>query len=152
MAVQPDAAFWVRVKPEGDCHVWTGGKTVKGYGLFRGTGAHRVALAHALGRDIKPGMYVCHRCDNPPCVNPDHLFEGTQKDNMQDAKRKGRVSTTHVRSGEESAASRLTWREVRDIRALRARGWRQASLAETFGVGQQHISRVVRGVVWKDAA
>jgi hypothetical protein len=66
----------------------------KGYGVLRWRGrltyAHRLALELTLGRPLGPGMEACHHCDNPPCGEPLHLFEGTRVDNMQDAKRKGR--------------------------------------------------------------
>lgn len=87
---------------ESGCHEWTAGRFEKGYGVFRNDGrnlrAHRVAYEIAFG-PIPDGMLVLHKCDNPACVNPDHLFVGSQKDNMQDMVKKGRqrIAVTDAR-------------------------------------------------------
>lgn len=91
--------FWSKVTPEpmSGCWLWTAGVSGSGYGRFsrshgkRGMDtASRVAWTLRVG-PIPPGMLICHRCDNPPCVNPDHLFLGTARDNIRDAARKGRL-------------------------------------------------------------
>lgn len=89
----------VSVDPSTGCHLWTGFACKAGYGRFRMPGskgksapvklAHRYAYERAYG-PIPHGMNVCHRCDTPRCVNPDHLFLGTQKDNLRDMREKGR--------------------------------------------------------------
>lgn len=88
-----DRHFWAKVKPVGSCWKFQGAKTAKGYGRFfvkpKVILAHRHAFALAYGA-IPEGMHVCHKCDNPSCVRPDHLFAGTRSDNMQDMHSKGR--------------------------------------------------------------
>lgn len=79
--------------PETGCHVWTGHCQENGYGQIRigdrAVGTHRVAWAAANG-SIPEGLYVLHKCDNPPCCNPEHLWVGTQADNLRDMREKGR--------------------------------------------------------------
>lgn len=90
--------FWARVDVRGpdECWVWTGGRNSREYGVVwpRGStniGAHRLSWELANAVPIPAGLFICHRCDNPPCVNPAHLFLGTHQDNMRDAIAKGRM-------------------------------------------------------------
>lgn len=87
------ARFFAKVdgaKTKNNCWEWTGCKSSNGYGSFNGISAHRFSYNYFNGQ-AKEGMHICHKCDNRSCVNPYHLFEGTRSDNMQDAKRKGRL-------------------------------------------------------------
>lgn len=93
--------FWNKVDTSNECWNWTGSKNKDGYGSV-GSGlrsrtmlAHRMSYAINVG-EIPKGMCVCHKCDNPSCVRPDHLFLGTRKDNMQDMVRKGRDDNGHT--------------------------------------------------------
>ena len=87
--------FWSKVSKSDGCWLWVAFRDRNGYGRFgtsalnRSTLAHRTSYSLTFG-DIPEGMHVLHKCDNPPCVNPDHLFLGTDKDNAQDCKAKGR--------------------------------------------------------------
>ncbi len=93
------ARFWAMVDKSADCWLWLGGTNESGYGLFqrdhrnpnhRQTTAHRVAYELTHGVCVLPTIVVCHTCDNPPCVRPQHLWLGTQSENLRDAYRKGR--------------------------------------------------------------
>lgn len=138
--------FWAQVEKTDSCWLWVGTRFVDGYGLFRDgkpRGAHRVAWELHYG-PIPDGLMVCHHCDNPPCVNPAHLFLGTNADNMADMKRKGRQGF-----GERNASSRLT--EV-DIVAIRKSYWLQGLLsheiARQYETSDRHIRNIVRGNKW----
>lgn len=134
---------------ESGCWEWTGGLHVPcGYGVIsRGGGkprlyAHREAFRLYVG-PIPDGYDVCHRCDNPPCFNPEHLFVGTRLDNMRDAKAKGRT-----RRGERHGASKLSDAQAEDIRREYATGQvRQRDLAARYGVCQQLVSLIVNNRV-----
>ena len=95
--------FWPKVEPEPNsgCWLWNGAVDKRGYGRLGRTLAHRISYEIAYGRPGR-GLYVCHTCDVPGCVRPDHLFLGTQSDNIRDAATKGRIANsrkTHCRAG-----------------------------------------------------
>ena len=99
-----ESRFWAKVDKSGDCWEWQGYRLPKGYGRIYAFGkswmTHHMSLL-LEGSDIPSGMIVCHHCDNPPCVNPDHLFIGTHVDNARDRDKKGR---NHVYSKEQYRA------------------------------------------------
>jgi hypothetical protein len=156
--------FWEKVqKADGDgCWLWLARCNAGGYGCFvlnqnkpgcefDGAGlAHRVSYKLANGPDsIPPGILVLHRCDNPRCVRPDHLFTGTQSDNMADMIRKGRGNRSH---GETHKKAKLTADDVRTIRSLAASGAAMAPLGRAYGVTPQSIQAIVRRKNWKHVA
>lgn len=115
--------FWLKVNKSDDgCWEWNAVKNVKGYGQFsdrnyyaggKTRGAHRWSWEFTYG-DIPDGLFVCHRCDNPGCVRPDHLFLGTNSDNQRDSVAKGRAQ----RRGEQARHVKLNEMQVRVIRRL----------------------------------
>jgi hypothetical protein len=159
------ARYWARVDKSGDCWLWTGGKTVAGYGILYQGGrgsrriyAHRVAWELANG-PIPDGLLVCHACDTPPCVNPAHLWLGTDSDNAWDKSRKGRSTTgdkhglrlhpERVPRGERSGAAKLTEVDVRTIRIRYAGGGvTQQRLADEYGVVNSLICLIIKRRLW----
>ena len=136
--------FWEKVDKRGDteCWPWQAATHPDGYGEMRCNGkglyAHRVAV-ELDGRD-PTGAVVRHTCDNPSCVNPEHLIVGTQSENMQDAWDRGREKS-----------KQLTPDEVRKIRKqYEETDINQYELAEKYGVSQDNISCIVRREIWKD--
>lgn len=147
-----DARFWSFVDRTGDCWVWIRGVSRHGYGLWYTGGranrkshlAHRYAWTLSNGH-VPRGMVVCHSCDNPPCVRPDHLFLGSQLDNIADSVAKNR----HVK-GERVPHAKLTDDAVREVRDKYASGgYLQRELAQEYGVAQGIISAVIRRAAWK---
>lgn len=132
-----------------NCWVWFGAKNQWGYGQFRIGNkmiqAHRVSYTLYVG-EIPDGIFVCHTCDNRACVNPNHLFLGTPKDNMVDMINKGRKRWL---SGEQAPQSKLSSEDVVKIRQLYSTGnYYQKDLAKMFGVRQQQISRIIHNLRW----
>ena len=127
--------FWRKVQKGDGCWEWQGRLRRNGYGqLGRNMKAHRFSW-ELHNSAIPDGLCVCHRCDNRKCVNPDHLFLGTQKQNLADAGRKGRLPQ-----------QKLNLEKAREIRGLYASGgYTQAQLGQLFGCSQVNIGLVTRG-------
>jgi hypothetical protein len=145
-----EARFWSKVRKSDGCWTWTAGKNKWGYGYFWFNGvqsrAHRVAWFFSRGRTEPHGL-VCHTCDNPACVRPSHLFVGTQKENREDCRRKGRVP-----HGEEHGRAVLRAADVLRIRSLNRQGCSQSMIARAFGVSVGLVHRIVHRLVWKHLA
>lgn len=142
--------FWSRVKIDDalSCWEWTGAKTTAGYGhiIYRGKSrfAHRASYELHVG-PIPDGLLVCHRCDNPSCVNPAHLFLGTNKDNVTDSVTKGRKP-----QGETHVSAKLTECQVLEIRTRHAAGNITCkALALEFGVKRGTVEDIVHRKNWK---
>lgn len=147
----PEERFWLYVsKPEHtDCWIWTGMTDRNGYGRLtikcKKELAHRVSLEIHLKRSLKEGMNVLHSCDNPLCVNPLHLREGTQKENMAEAALRNRVH-----KGEELAWSKLTEANVIEIRKrLDEKTISQIEIAKEYGVAPSLIHAIYHRKIWK---
>jgi hypothetical protein len=144
-------AFWQKVDRSGQCWIWTGYRLPGGYGrlTWRGTHAYAHRISWVITRGPIPGdLSVLHRCDNPPCVRPDHLFLGTQADNMADRDQKGR-HRTNPRRGESCWRSRMTEESVCTARAMRSSGHTLRSIGTYLGVHHNTIEAVVNGRSWK---
>jgi predicted XRE-type DNA-binding protein len=142
--------FWRRVTRSELCREWQGPRDRKGYGLttWRGRSAHTHRLAWELTYGpVPPGMCVLHRCDNPPCCEPTHLFLGTRADNAADAMTKGR----HTR-GEMVGTAKLTTAKVFAVRSFVRAGYPQMEVANLFGCNTSTISRIARQESWKHVA
>lgn len=146
----PVAEFWKKVDKSGDCWVWTSGKNQGGYGIFHVNGgvvmATHYSLLLAMGEKPKAPFYALHRCDNPPCVNPAHLFVGTKLDNKRDQMAKGRLPAAPKKFGESNTAAKLTEHDVREIRASPMSG---RALAKAYGVSPMLISYIRRNIIWR---
>lgn len=152
--------FWAKVDKRGEdeCWLWKGKKR-DGYGrLYCGgkyIGAHRLAFFLSTGQWPDPELDMCHNCpggDNPSCVNPKHLWQGTTKENIQDASAKGRMSHPKPGSaGENHYKSWLTWGEVDEIRKEVAEGIMQKDVAAEHGIGKTSVWSMVHFKTWKPA-
>lgn len=144
--------FWKYVKKTDSCWLWTGGCRVGRYGgLGRGPRGTGVVSAHRLSYEINvgpipTGAVIMHTCDNPLCVNPEHLRVGTQRDNMLDMVAKGRIGKTGPKPG-TGAKNKLTLREAEIVREKYGAGVSQQKLAAEYGIGQATVSRIIRRLV-----
>lgn len=145
---------YVAKRGKDECWEWTGPKANSGHGQLwdgkRNVAAHRYAKA-ITGADIEAAV-VCHRCNNPGCVNPRHLYAGSHQTNIDDAKASGIKFGNPAPSGEDNYMAVLTAEQVKEIIRRyvprdRANGTR--ALAREFGASQQTISKIVRGVTWR---
>ena len=130
------------------CWVWVGRPNTSGYGTFslnkKRERAHRVSWMLNRG-PIPEGLQVLHKCDNPPCVNPDHLFLGTNADNVKDRVSKGRTAPN---DGETNPKALLTKWLVLKIKRMRKRRMTYKAIGDTFGVSLPAVYKAVHGKTW----
>lgn len=134
---------------KGNCREWFRGKSNYGYGITQWNGklqgAHRLAYMAYKG-EIPKGMYVCHSCDNPSCINPDHLFLGTPLANMRDMVRKGR---SRGPQGVNHPKAKLTEHQAMLAKACPTKFGSASALSRLFGVNRHVISNIKAGRIWK---
>lgn len=145
---------YVSPEPNTGCWLWVGAANRGRYGVMRAeTKSRATVLAHRASwrihfGEIPTAMFVCHRCDNPSCVNPSHLFLGTNADNMRDKQVKGRAP-----SGEAASNAKLTAAQVDHIRVILSTGVvTQQRIADAFGVSGSTIAYINTGHTWKETS
>lgn len=162
LSEKEEKRFWsfVDIRDSDDCWEWQGASNGTGNGCGHGRFcirviegkslreySHRISWMLKFG-DIPEGMSVLHKCDNPPCCNWKHLFLGTQKDNMQDASRKGRCVTPNLK-GEEAYQAKLKEKDVLEIKRLLAEEKvSQSQIARNYNVSLQAIHLIKKGRNW----
>lgn len=147
----PLFAAKIDIRTPDECWEWQAYRNKFGYGCINRTfqgkrvyKTHRLVWALMFG-PIPNNLCVLHRCDNPACCNPRHLFLGTQGDNSRDRGLKGRTA-----AGERQGSAKLTALDVKLIRRLQKEGWAQRALGRKFGVVQGTIGYIIRNETWKD--
>ena len=165
MNFNPDVLkrFWNKVQKTDACWLWTASIGSHGYGQLNIEGkpetAHRLSWLIHNG-NIPSGLFICHTCDNRRCVNPDHLFLGTQSDNMRDALSKGKsclaqpnVMVAHPEKrhwGSKNPRSKLTEEQVKEMRSMYTPGQiTMAQIAEKYGVTRHAVGNIVKRRLWK---
>ena len=152
---QIEERFLSRVSISDGCWEWQGPKSKFGHGLFgyngKSIGAHRFSWGMKNGhKNLIYGFHICHKCNNPSCVNPDHLYQGTPLDNSNDRSRAGRFNTKPV-SVEDNVSAKLTEDAVRHIRANATLDDvpSQARCMILYNVSQATIRDVLLNKIWK---
>lgn len=147
----PKERFEKYIDRSGDCHIWIGCKHSKGYGSFqlgyehnnKKAYAHRFAYELYIGK-IPKGLLILHKCDNPSCVNPAHLFTGTNADNSKDM-----VSKNRQAKGSKIASSKLKESIVIKIKSMLEKGITHKIIAEKFKVSRDTVTKINTGKTWK---
>ena len=145
--------FMSKIIKCGECWIWKGKKDKDRYGQFylktngkeKGIRPHRFSYMLYKGQ-IESGLLVCHSCDNPACVNPDHLFLGTQKDNIQDALKKKRMLGP---KGEKQWNAKFKDQDIRNIRKMKNEGYNGNQIAKMYQVERRVIYDILKNITWK---
>lgn len=144
------------------CWIWQGAKYVRGYGFLllknKKLLVHRAAYI-LFNQPIIPGMDILHSCDNPACCNPGHLRQGTHKENVNDAVKRGRIATGDrhgsktvpgcMKRGSNHGMARLNEEQVKTIRDLASNGETQIAIAQCFGVARGTVAAIVNMRTWR---
>lgn len=137
-------------EPNSGCLLWERGGVTDGYGTMRWQGkmrgVHILSWEQHNGRPVPPGMCICHKCDVRRCVNPAHLFLGTNAENIADKVRKGRQARHQLARGENNGHARLT---AADIQTIRADARKNVDIARAFNVDPSHVSKIRSGDAWR---
>lgn len=142
----------IDIRSRDECWPWLGSKNQDGYGkiaIGRGSGngyAHRIAYEAFTGTELGE-LRGLHSCDNPSCCNPNHIFAGSQADNVADMKAKGREKKRPL-YGSDNPQAKLSESDVLDIRALLAHGSSQRQVAKIFAISQGQVARIGGGTRW----
>lgn len=135
------------ITTENGCQEWQG-RRMKNYASVshkgNNIGVHRI-VAFLIYGEPEPGMFALHSCDNPPCINPNHLRWGTQAENVQDTNERNRRA---IKRGERNGRAKLDEAKVKAIRAIHGTGPTTIEIAELYGVSNQIVSRIIRGEAW----
>lgn len=157
MAGTYEERFRSKIDKGPGCWEWQAGRDDKDYGRFCLDG--KSVLAHRLSYelDVEPipeDLCVLHRCDNPGCVNPEHLFLGTQQDNIQDMIDKGRKvwRKPPTTRGEDSPVAKLVESQVHEIRSLFAEGWGRKDIGDAYGIAEPSVTRIGTRKSWAHVA
>lgn len=147
--------FWQKVdqRDPDECWPWLAAKDSSGYGKLRSPTGRRLIkasrFAYAVHYGDPGGLHILHRCDNPACCNPDHLFVGTHQDNLADMRRKGRARNSGPH-GSINGRAKLNDGKVAIIRERIGRGETNIAIARDYGVHHGTISLIRRGKIWSD--
>ena len=137
------------IGPDGKCHNWTGARSANGYGAVQIDGsarpAHRIAWEIANGERVAPGLHVMHSCDNPICVNPDHLAPGTPLANMLDKTKKRRGNAP---AGEQSSRAKIT---ADDARSIYVDARTPTDIARDYPISETMVRHIKGGLAWRAA-
>jgi len=149
--------FVKKVTKTDDCWIWTGNRNKRGYGsIGKGVsgagsyGAHVASFILHKGK-VDSGNDICHHCDNPSCVNPNHLFQGSTSDNMMDASKKGRakgINSERKRLGDTAPFHKLNTEKVIQIANLRKTGMTYKGIASTMKMPCSTVSMICQGYTW----
>jgi len=129
------------------CFEWTGSKAGRGYGVIsffkRNVYVHRISYRIFIGK-IPNNLFVCHSCDNPACFNPEHLFLGTPKQNVEDMIKKGRA--VYTKKGEYKGKRKYTNDDYKEMRLMKQKGFSVRDIRQTFSISPAQIFRILKNI------